>query len=76
MPAPGKSVVVVEVYPSISRNRYAKDGRMPDEQDAYAAARWMSVMYARGSLADYLAPPLTDLERGTAGHEGWILGVV
>lgn len=37
-PAPDKSVVV-EVYPSIFRKRYERDGRSPDEQDAYATAR-------------------------------------
>ena len=75
MPAPGKSVVV-EIYPSMFRNRYAREGRTADEQDAYAAARWMADMDARGALASYFAPPLTDLERATAEREGWILGVM
>ncbi len=74
-PAPGKSVVA-EVYPSIFRNRYAKDDRTADEQDAYAAARWMADMDARGALARYFAPPLTDLERATAEREGWIFGAM
>ena len=74
VPAPGKSVVV-EVYPSIFRNRYAREGRTADEQDACATARWMIDMDTRGALAGYFAPPLTDLERATAEREGWILGV-
>ena len=75
MPASGKSVVA-EVYPSIFRNRYAKEGRTADEQDAYATARWMADMDARSALSQYFAPPLTDLERATAEREGWILGVI
>ena len=75
VPAPGKSVVV-EVYPSIFRNRYAREGRTADEQDACATARWMIDMDARGVLAGYFARPLTDLERATAEREGWILGIM
>lgn len=74
VPATGKSVVV-EVYPSIFRNRYPKEGRTADEQDACATARWMTNMDARGALAGYFAPPLTEQERATAECEGWILGV-
>ena len=75
VPAPGKSVVA-EVYPSIFRNRYAREDRTADEQDAYAAAGWITEMDARGALRGYFAPPLTDLERATAEREGWILGVM
>ena len=32
-------------------------------------------MAERGALAEYFAPPLTDLERATAEREGWIFGV-
>ena len=55
---------------------YAQEGRTPDEQDACATARWMTDMDARGELAGYFAPLLTDLERTTAEREGWILGVM
>jgi hypothetical protein len=73
-PAAGKSVIV-EVYPSIFRNRYDRDGRTVDEQDAYATARWMADMAARGALAEYFSPPLSQAEREVAEREGWILGV-
>lgn len=53
-----------------------KEGRSADEQDAHAAARWLTDMGARGALAGYFAPPLTDLERAPAEREGWILGGV
>jgi hypothetical protein len=33
-------------------------------------------MNARGALAGYFAPLLTDLERATAEREGWIFGVM
>lgn len=32
-------------------------------------------MADRGTLTEYFAPPLADLERATAEREGWILGV-
>ncbi|MFM9971327.1 MAG: hypothetical protein ACKVQK_23335 [Burkholderiales bacterium] len=75
MPTPGKSVVA-EVYPSIFRNRYPKEGRTADEQDAYAVARWMSELDARSALAGYFTPSLTEDERSVAGREGWILGMM
>jgi hypothetical protein len=59
----------------IFRNRYPRDERSGDEQDAYATARWMVDMAARGALASYFQPPLTPAERAVAGLEGWIFGV-
>ena len=73
-PAPGKSVIA-EIYPSIFRNRYPREDRTPDEQDAYATARWMAEMAERGALAGYFDPPLDPAERAVANLEGWILGV-
>jgi len=67
--------VIVEVYPSIFRNRYPREGRSADEQDAYATARWMADMAARDALAGCFSPPLSDVERKVAELEGWILGV-
>lgn len=71
---PGRSVVA-EVYPSLFRRRYPRGERTPDQQDAYAVARWLRDMDQRGALADYFNPPLTLPERRQAGLEGWILGV-
>jgi hypothetical protein len=73
-PPAGKSVIA-EVYPSVFRNRYPKESRTPDEQDAYVVARWLAEMAGRGELGRYWSPPLTDEERVVAGREGWILGV-
>ena len=72
---PDDKAVIVEVYPSIFRNRYLRDGRSGDEQDAFATARWMADMGARGVLAGYFEPPLTPAERAVAELEGWIFGV-
>lgn len=72
---PADKAVLVEVYPSIFRNRYEREGRTPDQQDAYATARWMREMQGRGLLDGYFAPPLTLAERAVADLEGWIFGV-
>jgi hypothetical protein len=73
-PTKGKSVIA-EVYPSILRNRYPREGRWSDEQDAYAVSRWLSETAARGALDRYMEPPLTREERLVADREGWILGI-
>lgn len=73
-PPDGKSVIA-EVYPSIFRNRYPKESRTADEQDAYSVARWLVETVGRGALDRYFAPPLTVEERRIADREGWILGV-
>jgi len=73
-PPEGKSIIA-ELYPSIFRNRYAREKRTPDEHDAYAVARWLFESSARGILGRYFNPPLRPEERWLAEIEGWILGV-
>jgi hypothetical protein len=73
---PGGVSVIAEVYPSIFRNRYPKNGRTPDERDAYSVARWLEESARRGILARYFDPPLTLPERRVAALEGWILGIM
>lgn len=70
----GKSVLA-EVYPSVLRNRFPRDDRTTDEQDAYAVARWLQETCQGGHLDHYLHPPLTEAERELASREGWILGI-
>jgi hypothetical protein len=70
----GRSVIV-EVYPSIFRNRYDRGSRSVDEQDAYSVARWLYETSEGGFLDRYLHPPLTEEERKVAELEGWILGI-
>lgn len=69
------SAVLVEVYPSLFRRRYPREGRTVDEQDAYAVARWLAETSANGFLSHYFQPPLTKEQRARALREGWILGV-
>ena len=71
----GKSVVT-ETYPSLFRNRYAREDRTGDQQDAFAVSKWLCEMDIAGSLELYFSPPLNPTQRKQAGLEGWILGVL
>lgn len=73
---PEGKTVIAEVYPSIFRNRYPREDRTPDQQDAYAVARWLADMDEHGTLDRYFDPPLSDKERKVCNLEGWILGIV
>ncbi|MEZ5491912.1 MAG: hypothetical protein R3F50_16610 [Gammaproteobacteria bacterium] len=70
----GKSVIV-EVYPALYKRRFAREGRSSDEHDAWSIAAWLQEADRRGTLDQYLSPPLTLPERKQAELEGWILGV-
>ena len=72
---PSDKSVIAEVHPSLFRRRYAREQRESDEHDAYATARWMADMAARGTLEACFQPPLTPMERDVAELEGWMLGV-
>jgi hypothetical protein len=67
--------VVAEVYPSIFRNRFPRERRSADQQDAFAVAEWLRTRDRMGALGGYLAPRLDPAERRAAAVEGWILGV-
>ena len=71
---PEDKCILAEVYPSVFRKRYPRNGRSPDQQDAFATAYWLADMERRGCLDRYLSPPLTEKERRVADYEGWILG--
>jgi hypothetical protein len=71
----GKSVIA-EIYPSIFKNRFPREDRTTDQQDAYCVARWLTETDRRGLLDRYFDPPLTDEERQIANLEGWILGIM
>jgi hypothetical protein len=71
----GKSVIT-EIYPSIFKNRFPREDRSADQQDAYCVARWLAETDERGLLDRYFDPPLTDEERKIANLEGWILGIL
>jgi hypothetical protein len=65
--------VIVEVYPSLVRNRYPKGGRTSDQQDAYTITGWLTETGRNGFLLRYF-DPLTDEQRRVADLEGWIFG--
>ena len=68
--------MIAEIYPSIFKNRFPRDDRTADQQDAYCVARWLTEADERGFLAQYFQPSLTDEEREIANLEGWILGIL
>jgi hypothetical protein len=70
----GRSVIT-EVYPALWNRGFAREGRIPDQQDAYSIAAWLSRQDQNGDLTEFLKPSLTATERTTAKVEGWILGV-
>jgi hypothetical protein len=70
----GKSVVA-EVYPALWSHSFPRDGRNPDQQDAYAATEWLWRSDLDGSLERFFNPSLTAHERNVAEIEGWILGI-
>lgn len=72
---PSDKSVLAEVYPSIVRNRFPKEERTADQQDAYAISRWLAEMDKRSVLDRYFHPPLTPQETEVAEREGWILGI-
>jgi hypothetical protein len=70
----GRSALV-EVYPSLWSRSFAREGRNPDQQDAYSAAAWLRNADLDGSLQGFLNPFLTPAEHAVAQIEGWILGI-
>ena len=74
IPSDGTSVIA-EIYPSILRNRFPRQQRSCDQQDAYSVARWLSESSQARILDRYFNPPLSDHEREAATLEGWILGI-
>ena len=67
---------IAEVYPSLWRRTSPREGRTPDQHDAYVAAAWLRKADLEGRLQKFLTPPLLPGESAAARVEGWILGVV
>ncbi len=67
--------VVAEVYPSLWSGSFARQGRSPDQHDAYSVARWMQESASGGTLGEAWVPRLAPNERSIARVEGWILGL-
>lgn len=73
-PTDGVSVVA-ETFPSLFRNRYPRDERTVDQQDAYSVCKWLSEADATDRFNQYFSPPLSARQRSLVEREGWILGV-
>ncbi len=71
----GKSALV-EVYPSLWSKSTPREGRTPDQHDAYVAAAWLRQVDTDGSLSKFLKPDMLPGEYHVAQVEGWILGVM
>ncbi len=67
--------MLVEVCPSLVRNRCPKGGRTEDQQDAFAGTRWLTEADRNGFPPRYFGPPLTDEQRRLADLEGRVFGV-
>jgi hypothetical protein len=63
------------VYPSLWSRSFPREGRTPDQHDAFAAAEWLRRADCDGTLAGFLNPSLESSEGDVARIEGWILGV-
>jgi hypothetical protein len=66
---------VAEVYPVLWSRNYPKEGRTPDQHDAYSVAAWLRRADLDGTLSECFKPSLTPTERAIAPVEGWILGI-
>ncbi len=73
-PPEGRSVVA-EVYPSLWRREFPRDGRTDDQHDAYVVAERLRRADAEGELASWFDAPSDASVRKVADIEGWILGV-
>ena len=71
----GKSALV-EVYPSLWRKSYPREGRTPDQHDAYVAATWLRQMDMDGSLGKFLKPSMLPGKYPVAQIKGGIRGVM
>ena len=72
---PAGRSAVAEVYPSLWSRRIPREGRSPDQHDAYVVAEWMRRPDLEGRLTEFLNPPLAPSDRAVARIEGWILGI-
>jgi hypothetical protein len=72
---PAGRSAIAEVYPSLWRRGFAPEERTPDQHDAFCIAAWLARADHDRTLAGFLKPDLSPVERTAAQVEGWILGV-
>lgn len=73
---PPNRSVVAEVCPTLWNNAFPSERRTPDQQDAFAIAKWLQGVDCGGTLETYFHPRMEPDERRKAEIEGWILGVL
>ena len=73
---PSNRSVVAEVYPALWSRSFPREGRNPDQQDAFSVAKWLQRADCDGSLEKFLNPEIEPDEHKKAEIEGWILGVL
>jgi hypothetical protein len=73
---PPNRSVVAEVYPALWSRTFQSAGRTPDQQDAFAIAKWFQGTDGDGRLERYFHPRMEPEEHKKAEIEGWILGVL
>lgn len=72
---PAGASAIVEVYPALWNRSFDREGRTPDQHDAYCVAAVLREADRDGRLRDWFRPRLRASERTTVQVEGWILGV-
>lgn len=72
-PPPGASVLV-EVAPRLWTAAWPREGRSPDQHDAWTVARWLKDSDENGRLEAALRPPDSPAVAAVARLEGWVLG--
>lgn len=72
---PQGSSLIAEVYPSQWNDHFPRDGRTPDQHDAYVVAATLQRSDRHGQLENLLQPHFAQPARRQAQLEGWILGL-
>ncbi len=72
---PAGCSAVAEMYPSLWSRQYPREGRTPDQHDAWTIAAWLRQTDVDGALGAFFTPALSPKEKQVARVEGWILGV-
>jgi len=68
--------VLAEGYPSLWNQAWPRNGRTPDQHDAWTLAQVLAQADTEGHLEAWFEPALASEERAQAQTEGWILGLV
>jgi hypothetical protein len=72
---PNGRSAIAEVYPALWNRGLPREGRTPDQHDAYSVAAWLrraDLDFERGGFRE---PELSSAERAKAQIEDWILGI-